>query len=252
MENIDFIKELSDNSVITTCPYMQVVLPQKYFDHNICEFVGSNVNTFGMFEVRVFRSDDIENERPEKFFFKFKGMFLTSPSSVTEEKVKVVTDEGEITETNVILEYTEGSTFITSTIVKSDPDVAKRMLDFMTLGYLPNIIDYGDIASYWTEVNTANGINLSEMSLSSIELIVSELCRDPDDYSRAFRKRLRDKPTTSKRDWKMLSTKYIPRYTSVFASLTSGDLKGNLVSMISKERSGKKQYDTPLEENLLI
>ena len=33
MENIDFIKELSDNSVITTCPYMQVVLPQKYFDH---------------------------------------------------------------------------------------------------------------------------------------------------------------------------------------------------------------------------
>ncbi len=248
---IDFIKVMPDNSCITTVPYIQIVLPQKYFDNNICEFVGKNVNTFGLFEVRVFRTEDYETETPEKYFFKFKGMFMCTPSSVTEEKVKIESlSEGDTIETNVILEFTEGATFITSTVIQSDVNVARRMLDFMTLGYLPNILDYKEIAKYWADVNVSNGIKLGEMSQTSIELIVSELCRDPKDYSRSFRKRIKSDPKVDTKSWKLLSTKMIPRYTSVFASLTSGDPKGNLVSMISKERSGKKQYATPLEDNL--
>ena len=49
----------------------------------------------------------------------------------------------------------------------------------------------------------------------------------------------------------MLNTRMIPRYTSVWASLTSGDPKGNLTSMISKQRDGKVQKQTPLEDAIL-
>lgn len=240
----DFLRGLSDKSWVLDAPHAQIVLPEKYFDKNICEFVGKNVNTFGIFEMRVFRTEDFETEKPERYFFKFKSMFITCPSSISEER-----DENG--EKNIILEFNEGSTVIASSILQSDVNVARRMLDFMTLGYLPNIINYEDIADYWSSVNSCNKINLSAMSQTSIELIVSELCRDPDDFSRAFRKRLFDKPKTSHKAWVMLNTRMIPRYTSVWASLTSGDPKGNLTSMISKQRDGKIQKQTPLEDAIL-
>lgn len=241
---VDFIEVNKDKTATFSCQYAEIELPQPYFDHGISEFVGHNVEAFGLFEIKVWNSPEIETTKPTKYFFKFKSKISMTPSSIREGR----SSDGEKTE---ILCFNQGATFINSVDMRADAATASKMLDLATLGYVPNILPYEEIAQYWSDVNVFNGINLSRMSQTSIELIVSELCRDPKDYSRSFRKRLRDDPKFDRNNWKMINIKYISRFSSVFSSLTSGDPKGNLVSIISKTRSGVAQKDSPMEDSIL-
>lgn len=242
--SIDFLKVLEDRSCVFTCPYAEIRIPQDYFDHGISEVIGNKLETFCLFNIKVWKSEDIDKEKPEEFFFKYRNKIVTSPNNIKTER-----DESgnKIT----VLCYNEGATFCESVDLKADKDVARRMLDLMTLGYLPNIISYEEIASYWTEVNVSNGVNLKSMSRTSIELIVSEMCRDPKDYSRAYRFRLRDEPNFNRKKWKLINIRQLPKYNSLFASLTSGDPRGNLVSMISRRRKGVEQKGSPVEDVIM-
>jgi len=243
-ENITWNKKLPDNSVIFTCPHAEIAIPQDYFDHYIAEVVGKQVDVFGLFEIKIWSTEDIENEIPKAYFFKFKGRIRTVPTQMKEGRSSAGTKQ-------TILSYDEGATFVVSTNLQTDSDVARQMLDIMTMGYLPNVIPYEEIAQYWTDVNIFNGISLDSMSQSAIEMIVSEIVRDPLDLSRPFRHRLRDDPKFSRTAWKIINIHNIPKFTSTFASLTSGDPRSNLVSVISRQRQGKQQRTSPLEDAIL-
>jgi hypothetical protein len=125
------------------------------------------------------------------------------------------------------------------------------MLDIMRIGYITNIMSYEEIAEYWTDVNIYNGISLDSMSQTSIEMMVATLCRDPKDLSRPFRHRLREDPSVSLYSWKILNIRRLPRYSNTWASVISGDPRGNLVSIIARQREGKKQSSSPVENAIL-
>lgn len=210
---ITFIKTLPDKSVIFTCPYAEITIPQDYIDRGISEIIGNTVETFGLFEIKVWSTPDVDNAAPTKYFFKFKSKITTAPSNIKTER-NPSTGEKELT-----LCYNEGATFITSIDVQPDLDNAKRMLDVMTFGYLPNILSYEEIPQYWSDVNEANGIGLDAMSQTSIELIVSELIRDPKNPAQPFRKRLREDPKYNRKGWKIMNINRIPKYTSALHHL---------------------------------
>ena len=250
-KDINFLKELDNKSVVFTCPYAEIDIPQDYFDKGIAELIGKNVSLFGLFEIKVYEADpdevdkDVSKIKYKTYFFKHKGTILSCPHSIIEKR----NDLGEKYQTLV---FKKGDEFIRSTLIVVDSKVASKMLDLMTLGYLPNVFPYEDIADYWTQVNTFNGIKISSMSQASIELIVSEVARDPKDPSRTFRSKLKDFPKTNRYAWKLINIRQIPRYTSVFASITSGDPKGNLISIISRQRNnGNNQKESPVEDAIL-
>jgi hypothetical protein len=240
--NPDFLEKLPDSSVIFTCPHAEIIIPQNYFDHGIAEIIGKEVDMFGLFNILVWETPDIDDETPKKYFYKFKGRIRSVPSSIEENSRD---DTGQ---KQTILHYNEGATFIVTTNLQASIDVARQMLDIMTMGYLPNIIPYEEIAAYWTDVNTYNGISLNAISQTSIEMMVATLCRDPADMSRPFRHRIREDPKISPYDWKILNIRRLPRYSNAWASLISGDPRGNLVSVISKQRQGKSQRESPIED----
>lgn len=111
----------------------------------------------------------------------------------------------------------------------------------MTLGYFPNVIDYDELAKYWADASAYNGVSLDAMSMTSIELIISEICRDNKNLARSFRHKLRDNPKVNHKDWKMINIKMLPKYSSVWASITAGDPRNNLISIISRMRNGEQQ-----------
>jgi hypothetical protein len=187
----------------------------------------------------------MEDETPKKYFYKFKSRIRTVPSSIEEGK-----RDGN-GEKQTVLHYNEGATFIVTVNLQKSIDVARQMLDIMTMGYLPSIIPYNEIAGYWTDVNIYNGVSLDTMSQTSIEMMVATLCRDPDDFSRPFRHRLRDDPKTGPYDWKILNIRRLPRYSDAWSSLISGDPRGNLVSIISRQREGKTHRESPIEKAVL-
>jgi hypothetical protein len=243
--NPNFLEKLPDDSVIFTCPYAEIKLPQDYFDHGIAEIIGKEVDMFGLFNILVWQTSDIEDETPKKYFYKFKSRIRSVPSSIEES------GRDETGQKQIVLHYNEGATFIASVNLQTTIDVARQMLDIMTLGYLPNIIPYNEIAAYWTDVNTYNGVSLSAMSQISIEMMVATLCRDPDDMSRPFRYRLREDPNISQYAWKILNVRRLPRYSDAWSSLISGDPKGNIVSIISRQRQGKPQRESPIEKAVI-
>lgn len=240
--DFQFLKEMPDGSVRFTCPKAIIEYPSTWIDHNISEVRGSDVYIFALLEIKVFKDDEaIQKNKPESFFFKYLTKILTSPSRISSGR----DENGEKTE---ILEYTAGDAFIKNKNIIIDSTVAECMLNLMTLGYFPNLIEYQELANFWAKVSKFNDVGLDSMSMSSIELIVSELCRDSQNYARPFRHKLRENPKTDLKSWKIINIKYLPRYNSVFASLTAGDPKSNIVSICSRLRNGETQKYSPVEE----
>ncbi len=242
---IDFLKEMPDGSVVFTCYHAEIEVPSNWQDHKLAEIISSDVYIFAIFNIRVYYTDeDYDNKNDKTYFFKYITKIYTCPNMISEGR----DENGEKT---LILEYGEGDRFIRNKNIIMDSKVASTMLDLMTLGYFPSVIDYEDIPVYWTDVCNYNGVGLDSMSQSSIDLIVSELCRDPKNYARPYRHKYRDNPKVDPKDWKIINLTELPKYASVFASITSGDPKSKLISICSRIRSGEKQKTSPVEEAIM-
>ena len=79
-KDIDFLKELDDGSVVFT-KYATIIVPDKYFEKNIAEFIGSSVSIFGLITINVYDSEIDDDDNLDKapfneFFFKFKFFFI--------------------------------------------------------------------------------------------------------------------------------------------------------------------------------
>jgi hypothetical protein len=201
---------------------------------------------FGLFDILVWDNPDVDSTKPHRYFYRFKSRIRSSPSSIEEKGRSAETGQKQ-----TILHYNEGATFIASTNLQVDVQIARQMLDIMTLGYLPPNIEYDRIAEYWTDTNLFNGIGLDNISQTSIEMMVATLCRDKEDLSKPFRHRLRDKASTDKTGWKMINIRLLPRYSDLFASLISGNPRGNIVSVISQQKQGKQQKESPIEKAII-
>ena len=245
-DKIDFLQQQKDGSVVFTCAKAEIEFPEKFIDHQIAEIVGKDVKILGLIEIKVYDTEeDVEKNHSRNVFFKHIGMIITCPSSITDVRHKGEDDK------YINLTYKQGDAFIQNVNITQDSKVASIVLDLMTSGYFPNVIPYDEIAQYWSDASAYNGVGLSAMSQSSIELIVSELCRDPKNLSRSFRHKIAEDPHTDKMRWKMINIKLLPRYSSVFSSITSGDARNNLISIVSRLRSGSQQIDSPVEDAIL-
>lgn len=246
---LDFVTETPDHSVVFTCERAEIDIPQDYFDKKIATIIGKDVECVGLFEIKVYDTDEEVSEdtniKPTKtIFVKHYGMILCSPSSILEKR----NEDGEKIQTLV---FKKGDIFIKDTTIVVDPKVAAKFLDLMTLGYLPPVFPYEDIAQFWQDANSFNGVKVGSMSQASIELIISEVARDPKDLSRTFRSKLRDDPKTNRNGWKLINIRQLPKYSSTYACITSGDSKNNLISMIGRLRSGATQKISPVEESIM-
>jgi hypothetical protein len=238
----DFIKVLPDNSVVMTKPLAQIIIPASYEDHHIAEIIGNEFYTFGVFNINVWDDEEgAEDGKPaHRYLFRFPSKIHTVPSEFTTRR----NADGE---KEYVLTYYEGATFITSTLVQKDTSHAKQFLDIMVLGYLPDSIPYQDIAAFWDDVNTFNGIEMKAGQVV-LELITSQLCRNPTDLSEPFRHAVRDNTKINMLSRKMINIMNIPRYVSSFSGISSAWAKPAITSAIANKRAGKKEVISPLEQ----
>lgn len=236
---VDFMSIQPNKEVILTKPYCEIHIPEDYISHNIAELIGNEIDTFGLFNIYVWDDYDIENTKPRMFFFKFPSRIRTAPSVID-------TRRGKDGEKLRILKYEEGDVLIKSIAVQENSDVARQMLDIMFNAYLPDTIPYNNIYSFWTRVNSFNGVKPAANE-AILKIIISEICRDPTDLSRPFRHYLRDNISGDMLKRKMLNIRSIPKYNSTFASVTSGNAKQGITSSIARARSGKVDKDSPIE-----
>lgn len=240
-DGTSFLKQDGD-MVVFTCPKAQICIPNEYLDKSIATINGSIVTTVALLQIAVWNDIDTDNTKPEQFFFKYEGVIDTHPSSMSYD----VDDNGD---KMLILEYRAGDPFIVNVNVQKTDVNANKILDLITYGYLPNVFSYDEIADYFVTTCRSNEVGLGGLGMIPVEMIISELCRDPNDLSKEFRYRLAKDPDFNERKWKIISADKVTQYSSTFASISSGNARGKMISIISKKKhDGFKDHYSPLED----
>lgn len=240
-----FYKE-TNGSVICTLPETQEVryfIPECYFTTKSAIIVGEFVNLLGIFNYAIY---DIAKDKPVSGLktFNFPTVFLAQPYEIEKQNLKLTKNSDK--QDYRVLKFKKGDKLVVQTRVPQDiANVEEFFKLFVINGHVPDTIDYRTIYEYFIEtmkLNTGKGWNLSNQLFG---ILVSEICRDPNDYSKPFRLSSAKK----NKEWdnyKNISITTIPNYISSYVSLTSQNYDDSIIAATMM----KKELSTPLEKIL--
>ena len=228
--------KIEDDRTLINCVYAEMIIPSLYITRGLSEVIGTENETFGGLHIYFYESLEGNNLKSHKVLFKFPSVFRTRPSSI--EYVK----NEETGEKDLILKYMKNDVFIVSHILRKDANIPKKFIDILFKGYVP--YSYDEIIQYWNKCNSLNGVNLG-VSAFILELIVSELARNPENLNQPYRLYKGNKPV------KFINLASLPRYVSASAGLSSGDAKSGITNAVNINKSDTlHNHKSPIEDSM--
>ena len=213
-------------------------VPELYFgkNKNLAVITGDYINIFGILDYAIC---DGEGKWSELKPFKFPTVFLTQPREI--EKIKNVKLTSYIEPQDYrVLKYFKDDAIIMSTKVPQDTQFIEDFYNLFLFGHLPTTIRYDEMQNYFIENITLNGGKYGNIPTQLIGVVISEMCRDPKDFSKPFR--LGDMRDMT--DYYAASIKEIPKLVSPFVSLTSENWDEGVMNAISMDQSKESPLET--------
>lgn len=191
--------------------YLQFFVPEKLFETKKAIVVGEYVNLIGILDYTIYDGNGKNNGLKP---FRFPTVFLAKPGEI--EKVRDIqltkyTDRQDYR----LLKFYKGDQVVVSTKVPKGVGNIEEFFRIITGGTLPRI-RYDVIHEYFNENAALNGFNYGVTS-QMLGIIVSELCRDPNDLSRPFRMTKMEDMSA----YKPINIEQIPYYISPYTSITN-------------------------------
>lgn len=235
-----FIKVKGESVYYSGDKEFLLFIPEIYFDRKCAVVEGEYVQVLGVLNYAL-----TPNPAPKDIrTFYFPSIFVTKPGRI--EKVKKYTISKNVTADYTILHYTDNGEdqIITSTKTPEDMDNVEYFFRlFVDTGNILGTIKYHDLYKYFFDSIEING-NSYNLPASLFGLMISELCRDPDDNNKPFRLGTNiDKDPYS---YESMSIKDVPTVVSPFTSLTSENFDKAVVGAIMNQN----YESTPLERVL--
>lgn len=221
------------------------IVPEIYFEEGRkCGIVeGEFINLLGTIDYAIFKDGETRDYLKKMKPFFFPSMFYTKPGRM--EKVKGLKLKGGHVADYRILHYRDNGEdqIIASTFTVQNVDYAETINTlFVNSGKVNTNIPYDDIYRYLTVTMNINGSGYP-INYQLINLIISEICRDPNDVSKPFRLSTAiDKDMYS---YMPISIKESPKYVSPYQSITSEVWDEGLVGSIMADGNG---ITSPLEK----
>ena len=238
MEFNEIIRK-QDESYIFIKPVGEVRLDLDFFleSRRLALMVGDKVEVFGVFYLYFWNdiNDKEEGKKPKKILFQIPAMITMCPSYIEQRNGQC------------ILEFQPGDVFIEQYMVVQTIENQKKVMNMLFNKYIPDSVKYSDIFKLWESCKNVNKINLKSPS-SLLELIVSEMCRNPDNPNESFRMFLKKNPNGDENSRMLVNLMALPRYLSTFASISSADPKLGVTKSIVRQREGEKNIISPVEE----
>lgn len=233
---------LDGDSLIFNQPNKEFVffVPEQFFNDKtkrpIAEIIGEDVSMIGLCNYSII--DSTGKFGPLKNF-SFPTMVLCTPYEI--EKVKNYTLPGShVTSDFRILHFKKGDKVIKQIRVPQIIDNAEMFFKLVVVtSKMPETIPYDDIWELFIENAELNGFKYGLHS-QLFGIIVSELCRDPNDFKKPYR--LTNK-SANPVGYKTIPIRYLPKFTSPYVSLTSENFDEALRSSILM--SDMKEEDIP-------
>lgn len=227
-----FLKKV-DKGIICDVFEMGIIIPKDYFELGIAEMIGEKLQTLGIFYFYVKKT----NSSPPKKYL------LNIPSPIKIQFTKVIDSKTEDKDSKIFI-MTEGDTFMESETIVKNPNNVYKFATLFHSGNFPKTT-YEAIYTQYMQVQFDNKTLLGVPS-STIEGIISEICRWNKDTSKPFRLGLAKNAKPN--DFKMIGIRNLPRQLSTFSGITFEDINQSIASGIARTRTGKEEKITSIEK----
>ena len=118
----------------------------------------------------------------------------------------------------------------------------------MCAGKIKNI-PYDKLLDVWQKNLELNDVNLGVPS-SILELIISEIYRNPKNPNEKFSKYINENPKAHKMFYRASNIREICSRNSTFAALTFEDFDTMVTASLNMNKYNKKQVESPIEKVL--
>ena len=244
---------LSEDKILLNVPYAEAYIPKKLFEpdeetkSSIAVQYADGFKVVGLFNMRFYESDDVPRDSTKLRTFNFPNMIMTYPTDFTSAKLKLT--ETSEADQYLVLMYYMGDVVMMAEEIQSTANCTK-FLNMITKGKIPNTIPYEHFEAIWQTNFRINKFNPRVPSVI-LQLIWSEMCRDPDDITRPFRM-LYGKGNVDSTAYTETNMNNVAAATSVFSALSFEKIKEKLAASINMTKTGTEQRRSPVEEVLTM
>ena len=233
-----YMKEDNNKLYFTGDGEIIYYVPEKYFNLKVAAIICEVVEVMGIFAYGLFgKSGKAEPIR----HFKCPTMIQCKPSKI--EKVNHFQLEGSNEENSYrLLHFQNGDELMCSTSVTKGIENVEKFMNLLIRGNLPDYIPYNELQDYMILNAQLNGFSY-KVSNQILGMMISELCRDPNNLSIPFRY----SNMSNMSAYKAIAISRVPKYTSPYTAITSENPDEAIAGAMITTGTGK----SPLERVMM-
>lgn len=233
-----FLKRDGDSLLFNENGQFVFYVPETYFSRGDAQIKGEYINLLGVLDYTIYNENgsNIGLKR-----FNFPTVFLCKPSRT--EKVKNLRLK-EVTEPQDyrLLIFEKGDAVIVSVKIPQNITNVEDFYRIFLTGKLPTTIPYNKLHNYFIDSMELNGSSYG-MSLQMFGVVISEMCRDSKDPSKAFR----HTKFNNQMAYRAISIKELPKYISPSSSISSENWDMGIIGAIMNPADA----NSPMEKMLM-
>jgi hypothetical protein len=243
MADFKFFRETGD-TLFLDAPFMEVYLPEAYFQNSVAQMMGNSIVTLGIFNFGIYADEKAQTGKIYQMALPVDITISFTGSYKAEKKLKPELDS---TVYNV-LTLKRGDIFIKDLNIVQDSDSASRFIKLLHGGKLPTDIPYEKVIDIYHKALGVNGVNLGVPSVT-LEFIIAELYRNKRDLSQPFRK-VAGKGTVNMLEYQTTNLKSLAALNSTFTALSFENMNQSIISSVKKSRDNSKETISPVEKTI--
>lgn len=236
----NFIKDDGEN-IVFTGNYLEMYIPDSYFESKLAEEFGNSIRVFGLFNIRVF---DEKNKPMKLETLNVPTMIYIHPSEVEKKELQLI-DDGEAEKYRVAKFY-KGNVIMQNS-VPQDASNVELFLKILTTGKVPKTIPYSQVLRIWQRNLDLNGVKLGVTS-TILEIIIAEIYRNKKKPEERFAKLIGKDPSVSEYAYRTANIREICARNSTFAALTFEDMDQMIISSLNINKYNKEESESPIEK----
>lgn len=243
-ETIPSYLRLKDNAVYYNGEGTFVFfVPEIFFERNHAIVEGEVIYLIGLLNFSMFKKPEDLTKKIKRF--NYPSAFGTKPGRMEKVKNFKLTDSSKPEDYRLL--YYENNSEDQIVVSIEIPEELSNVEEFFSIivntGKIPQGIPYNVLDEYFSE---SMGLNGGSFGLSEQEfgIVVSELCRDPNDISRPFR--LSKAIDNDMCSYTPISIKQIAKIISPFTAITTENWDEAVVNAATIEE--KDIISTPMEK----
>lgn len=222
------------------------IVPELYFDKGRkCAVIeGEFVNLLGIVDYTILKDNETDLSKRLKQFF-FPTRFYTKPGRI--EKVKGLDINGSSGDYRLLYYKDNNIDEIVSNVKVPENIENVEILNnlFIKTGHINKSIPYDKLQDYFFESIRLNGGSY-KISAQLFGIVISELCRDPNNMNNPFR--LSNAIKKDMRSYKPISVKEVPKYISPYQSLISENWDDAVIGAIMNDNHIKSPMEKIMKD----